>query len=363
MNRRFFKIIVAGTWLILAGAGCVQFGASDTAQLGPAGMYRSADKGDTWAPIVALPTEQGVKSIAGVNVFRVFSDPGDTNALYLASRNQGLFYTYNNGNSWSRADVLAGKYIYAMAIDPQNKCVVYVSDESHIYKTDDCSRSWKLIYSEERLNQRPVSLAVDYANSKLVYAALAGGDIIKSLDAGNSWSVTKRFGFAIQYLTADPFAANRIYVAATNQGLFRSDDTGEQWYDMSTNIASYSGALTFYRLITHPSKPNNLFWISKFGILRTEDGGATWSDLKLITAPGAVNIYAFAVNPQNDKEMYYTGTILNEKGIPLRSTLYKTVDGGKTWVTKKLPTNTIPVYLYVHKVDGKVIFLGFTATT
>ncbi|MDO8625985.1 MAG: hypothetical protein Q7K39_00805 [Candidatus Magasanikbacteria bacterium] len=361
MNR-FRLYFLGASLLVTLGAGCIQFGGSKTA-LGPSGMYRSSDKGETWAPIVSLPTAEGVKSMAGVNVFRVFTDPGDANAMYLASRNQGLFFTYNNGSSWSRSDVLAGKYIYAMAIDPQNKCVIYVSDEGHIYKTSDCTRSWRLIYTEERPSQRPVSLAIDYADSNLIYAALAGGDILKSVDGGTSWRVTKRFGFPVQYLTADPFAAKRIYVAAAQKGLFRSDNAGEEWYDMSGNIAGYSGALNFYRLILHPSKKANLFWISKYGILHSEDGGATWKDLQLITPPGGVNIYAFAVNPQNDKEMYYTGTILNEKGVPVRSTLYKTVDGGKTWVTKKLPTNTIPVYLYVHVKDGKVIFLGFTAST
>jgi photosystem II stability/assembly factor-like uncharacterized protein len=61
------------------------------------------------------------------------------------------------------------------------------------------------------------------------------------------------------------------------------------------------------------------------------------------------------VNPQNDNEIYYTATIGD------RSTFYKTLDGGKNWITKKLPSGQIPVYLRVHKKNASVLFLGFTS--
>jgi photosystem II stability/assembly factor-like uncharacterized protein len=218
-----------------------------------------------------------------------------------------------------------------------------------------------LVYTEERPSQRAVSLAVDFANSNMIFAALAGGDILRSGDAGKSWQTIKRFGFAVQYLTADPLTPKRLYIAAYGRGLMRSDDLGATWQDFSSSFANYSSSLDFYRLVLNPGKANSLFWISKYGIMRSDDGGQSWSEYKLITPPGSVNIYAFAVDGQNDKELYYVGTILDEKGQALRSTLYKTVDGGANWVTKKLPTNTIPVFLYVHPKDQRMIFLGFTS--
>ena len=143
MISKIIKIIFGDSALVLLGAGCVQFGGGGAQALGPAGMFRSSDAGETWVPIVALPTPQGVKSIAGVNVYKVFTDPSDPAALYLASRNQGLFFTYNGGSSWQRVDALGGKFIYALSVDPQNKCNIIVSDAAHIYKTTDCSRNWQ----------------------------------------------------------------------------------------------------------------------------------------------------------------------------------------------------------------------------
>ena len=76
--------------------------------------------------------------------------------------------------------------------------------------------------------------------------------------------------------------------------------------------------------------------------------------MKLITAPGGANIYGFAVNPQNDNEIYYTAT------IGTRSTFYKTADGGQNWVTKKLPSGQVPTVLRVHPSNPNMLYLGLT---
>jgi hypothetical protein len=57
--------------------------------------------------------------------------------------------------------------------------------------------------------------------------------------------------------------------------------------------------------------------------------------------------------------MYYTGTILGSKNEHIRSVFYKTEDGGKNWVTKKMPTDTIPAYLLVHPENNNLIFMSF----
>ena len=72
-----------------------------------------------------------------------------------------------------------------------------------------------------------------------------------------------------------------------------------------------------------------------------------------------MRIFAFAINPSNPAEMYYTGTVLNEDTMTGRSVFYRTKDGGANWETRKLPTNTIPAYAVFHPKEN-VLFLGFT---
>ncbi len=343
--------------LVLTGAGCIQFSGSAK---GPMGIFRSNDAVETWQQKNVLLTAQGVKSLATAKVYKIYTDPSDAKALYMGTRGQGLYYSYDSGETWSVSAAMAGKYIYGLTVDPRDKCTIYTSDGPHIFKTTDCQRNWELLFTEERPTQRFVALVSDISDSKIIYGAQAGGDVFRSKDGGQSWRIIKRFNFELRHLTADPQNPHRLYAASYNQGLYRSDDGGENWTNISGGLANFSDSLTFNRLVLNPAQKDSLFWISKYGILRSEDAGATWSDIQLLTPPGSVNIYSFALNQKNPLEMYYTGTILGEKNENVRSTLYKTVDGGKNWVTKKLPTNTIPVELLVHKENGKVIFLGFT---
>lgn len=358
MSKKILVLFSLIAGLTLTGAGCLQFGATAA---GPMGIFRSQDKGESWIAAMAYPTVKGVGSIAGVKVYRIFEDPSDNNAMYLGTRGQGLYYSYDNGDSWRTVPFFNGKFIYGLAVDPHNKCVIYVSDGPVIYKTVDCTRTWNIVYTEERPDQRIVSIAAGFEENSNIYAALLGGDILKSNDGGKSWRVVKRFGFFLQQIMTDPFNPRRVFVASYRNGLYRSDDNGENWTDVSKGLESFSESVNFYRLILNPGQKDSLFWISKYGILRSDDAGDTWNALQLITPPGSVNIYGFAINAKNQKEMYYTGTILGEKNAHVRSTFYKSVDNGKNWVTKKLPTNTIPMSIRIHPDKDSVLFMGFTS--
>lgn len=340
---------------ILTGAGCI----TTTTPNKPVGVYRSENKGDKWEQVAIFPTAQGVKSIANIKIYRIFEDPSDSNAFYLGTRSQGLYYTYNNGDSWQSVDAMAGRFIYALAVDSKDKCNLFASDGLHIYKSVDCSRSWELMFTEERGDQRFVSIGIDAVDSKIIYAAQLGGDVLVSRDSGLSWQVIKRFNFQLQDMVIDYKTPKRIYVASYRNGLYRSDDAGANWINMNNGLESFQDSKVFYRISINSVQKDSLYWICKYGILRSDDAGANWIDLKLLTPPGAVAVYGFAVSSKNQKEIYYTGTILGEKNEHVKSTFYKTSDGGLTWITKKLPTNTIPVMIKVNPIQDNVLLMGF----
>ncbi|PIT88208.1 MAG: hypothetical protein COU29_02970 [Candidatus Magasanikbacteria bacterium CG10_big_fil_rev_8_21_14_0_10_36_32] len=355
MIKKITFLCAISCFLLFTGASCI----TTTTQSQPVGVYRSENKGDKWEQVAILPTAQGLKSIANIKVYRIFEDPSDSNAFYLGTRGQGLFYTYNNGDSWQSVAAMSGKFIYSMAVDPKDKCNLYASDGLHIYKSVDCSRSWELMFTEERGDQRFVSIGIDAADSKVVYAAQLGGDILVSRDSGISWQVIKRFNFQLQDMAIDYKTPKRIYVASYRNGLYRSDDSGVTWLDMNKGLEPFQDSKVFYRVSLNSAQKDSLYWICKYGILRSDDSGATWTDLKLLTPPGAVAVYGFAVSPNNQQEIYYTGTILGEKNEHVKSTFYKTSDGGITWVTKKLPTTTIPVMIKVNPTTDNVLLMGF----
>ena len=139
-----------------------------------------------------------------------------------------------------------------------------------------------------------------------------------------------------------------------SNGLYVSANGGDNWSNNNAALKKFSGGISYRRHVLHPTLPNTIFWVSTYGILRSNDMGKSWSAYDLITPPGSANIYAFAINPQNENEIYYTAT------INTKSTFYKSMDGGNTWVTKKMPTGQSPTVLRVHPEQSSVLYMGFT---
>ncbi len=354
MGKKIYIFSFMVLAILLAGAGCVSF-SSQSASTGPSGIFSSADNGESWTTGMNLFTLEGIKSLSGANVYRLVEDPQDPEAMYLATRENGLFYTYNGGKIWQQAGApLSSGFIYGLAVHPQNKCIIYVTNGRQVFKTDDCSRHWTEIYRESRSDVIISSLDFNYFMPFTVYLAETNGDLLQSNDGGQSWGVLNRFGTRLVTVSPSHLQSGLLYVITRDQGLFRSDDNGATWVDLKNNLKNFSGALGYRRHLLHPAKPNTIYWVSTYGILVSSDRGDTWQQMNLITPPGSADIYGFAINPQNDKEIYYTATISE------RSTFYRSLDGGVNWITKKLPSGQRPVVLRVHPQKGNVLYLGFS---
>ncbi len=343
--------------VVVLGAGCDFFsGNKQNTSAGPVGMFVSSDQGSTWKPIVSYPTTQGVRSLSGVSVFRLVDDPAASNSFYWLSRESGLFFTTDEGASWQGARLpVANAFVYDIAVHPENKCVVYASLGSVVYKTDDCTRTWTEVYRESRTNTRIAALAIDPFAPDSVVMTADNGDILQSVDAGETWATMYRFKVPFSAVKPDPIQEGVWYGASRKKGLYRSDDGGITWEPLQANMKSFSGSADFRRLVIHPKKAGVLYWVSAYGILVSNDSGETWRPMKLVTPPGSAQIYGFAVNVNNDNEVYYTATI-NQ-----RSTFYRSADGGESWKTQKLPSGQVPTALRVHPAEGKgnLLYVGF----
>lgn len=355
MQKKILALTLFVSAILFTGAGCLSLTQGEDPQTtGPGGIFVSNDKGETWKPSALMPTVEGVKNLQAASVFSLVDDPSDSNTFYWASRGNGLFYTTDGAKSWQRAVApLNTGFVYAVAVHPKDHCTVFVSTGSNLYRSSDCLRSWSQMYREEKSDSIQ-SISVNPFSPLEVVVAKSSGDVLMSKDGGVSWQVLKRVGGASWVLVNyDPNTEGRIYLASQKKGLFRSDDNGATWKDLSKPLKRYTGALTFRNMHVYAPKKDVLYWNSQYGILRSENAGESWVPFGLITSPGSVKIYGFAVNPENEKELYYTAT------IGIRSTLYKSVDAGKNWIAKKLPSGQIPTKLRLEPKTNS-LFLGFT---
>lgn len=358
MKKLFLaKFLLLPVAVLLLGASCVSFSGSankSTATTG-GGFYLSTDNGESWKAIATMPTATGVKSLAGVSVYGLVEDPNDPKAMYWLTRDHGLIYSYDDGATWTQSVApLNTGFVYSIAINPRDNCTIFATNGRQILRTTDCNRTWKEVYREGVTSRSFKSLAINPLPPYELYALSGAGPMLKSLDNGNSWQLAHTFGAGVEKIVFDVNKKGLVFVATQSNGLLRSTDSGKTWENLDTKLKAFPGALQYRRLYIHPFKGGQLYWISKFGIMVSKNGGDDWDAINLITPPGGSPIYSFGVNPKNDNEIYYTST------VGTRSTFYKTTDGGKTWVTRKMPSAQTPSTMRVHPVNNSWIYLGFT---
>lgn len=347
--KHLFKLVPAVLAVVLMGQGCfIKFSGSGGASDG--GVWRTSDKGEHWVQKNAVLSVGGARNMNTVNVTSFSYEAADPLTVYVATDAAGMLFTTDGGESWTQPKDLASARINSIAVRRDNKCVVYAASGGVVVKSSDCTRTWSKIYEETRPNVAVNTVLLDYYNPANVFLATNKGDVIKSTDGGSSWAKTteKPFNSEIIRMVMDPNDSRVLYIGTKSDGLWKSVDSGANWSDLAKGLEKFDGAKDFYDLIPDRSKRDAFVLVSRYGLIRTENGGTDWKAIKLVTNPGQARIYAAAMNPANGNEMYYsTATVF-----------YKTSDGGNSWTTKRLPTSRIGNAVLVSAKDANVVYLG-----
>ncbi len=336
--------------LALMGQGCG--GSATKTATGPdGGVFRSKDKGVAWSQLKTLNVGPKQGSIANVGVATIAIDPQETKAVYVGTELNGIVYSLDGGESWEPATGLSTGRVPAITVDPKDKCTIYATRENQVFKTTNCSRDWTAVYFDPR-NLKFTALIVDWFNPKVLYAGTSEGDIVKSENAGATWRVVTRFAYnKINQLAFDPHDSRTIYVATSRDGLAKTTDAGDTWTPITKELKEFSGAANANSVTPDPSIANRVYTISKYGILQSNDGGTSWTAVKLPTPSGTVDIKAFAVNPKDSKELVYA----------TNSAVIWSSDEGQTWTPRKLPTArgaSMILYDPASTAAASTIFLG-----
>ncbi len=344
---KLFSLLFITTFIL---SGCSITLKSNTAGQRKGGFYLSSDSGKTWqqkALVSSVAAEK--KSLSSVNINVMVLDPQDSSALYLGTAHKGLYYSYDSGQSWNYVEKLKTGTINSVAVDPLAKCVIYVGSLNRLFKSTDCSRSWEQIYFDSKLGEEILFTAVDPKKSTVVYMGLRRGEILISSDSGASWSSFKQFNgaiFKILISSADP---NVMYVMVSGHGIYKTIDRGVNWIDLNPYVSSISKSPVVVDMFLHPNTANQIYALLKSGIVVSEDGGTTWSEIKTLTSK-TTNDYllSFAVNPNNPEELYYTTA----------TTFNRSVDGGENWFAQKLLASRAKVTLRVNFDQPKTVYMA-----
>lgn len=277
------------------------------------GLYRSTDGGESWQ--VALPGQR-VSAIAVAPVGK--GEP----ALFAGTEAEGVQRSTDGGETWTSAnDGLTESQVLALALSPdfERAGIGFVATPAGLFRTENRGKSWTAV--ELGVAQPAVQcLAVSpaFGADGLVLAGTEADGLLRSTDRGKTWQpVAELAGGGVLAVACSPSDPQTI-AAATGDGIAISRDGGVHWQLTGRELGP---ALS---LLFAPAGSGEalIAGLPNAGIVRSEDGGATWAPAN--DGLNASLLSAIAVSPAyaDDRTLFVAGL---EDGV-LTST-----DGGRSW--------------------------------
>lgn len=322
-------------------------------------IFRTADAGVTWRhAAVQLRPGANALSLANTAVTYLAVDPSDSEAMYAGTPDRGLFYSYNGGQDWAATLENLGS-IGPVAVDPLDRCTVYAAIGSALHKTVDCTRSWtRTVVAGGKATNNVSGVLADAATAGRVYVATALGEVHRSEDGGQTWTMLHRFGAAVQRLLQSPNDPAVLYAAVNGRGLWRSADAGATWVDVNPRdpyaanpekAKVVKGATAIRDLVPDYTVRDGMVVASDGGLWRTDDGGVTWSSSSLpVKLDRGVRLGQLAVDRTDSGHVYVT----------VGSRMAVTQTGGDAWGWVDLPSKR-PVVDLLWPTGTEFLFAAF----
>ena len=237
--------------------------------------------------------------------------------------------------------------------------------------------SWRNI-GPSLTSGRISDLAINPANPFEYYVATSAGGVWKTINSGISYTpiFDNEGSYSIGCVTMDPNNSNVIWVGTgenNNQrsvsygdGVYKSIDGGQSWTNMGLKTSEHIG-----RIIVNPDNSDIVYvaaigplWSKggERGLYKTEDGGKTW--LAVLSVDEHTGVNDIQMDPRNS-DIIYASTFQRRRhvftyvGGGPGSGLQKSTDGGKTWekINKGLPTTELGrIGLAISPANPEIIY-------
>jgi photosystem II stability/assembly factor-like uncharacterized protein len=329
---------------------------------------------------------------AGWELYHLKGSPADPNRLY-ASQTSGWFgqiiqRSDDGGKTWHQPGTPPGEPTTTPDGMPKGESNKFVYDDSpetgkplttHLFY-DGTQRPWEF--------KRVWHLEPSLTDPDTVYAGVEDAALFRSTDAGQSWHELAGLrghesgsawmpgagGMGLHTIVLDPTQPERIYIAISAAGVFRSDDGGKTWSPKNHGLTSQylpdpSAEVGFcvHRIAMHRSRPSTLFMQLHWHVCRSDDAGESWQKVSgnLPTDFGfPIDVHA------HEPETIYVVPIKNDsEHFPPDGKLrvYRSRVGGNEWeaLTKGLPqsdcyVNVLRDAMAVDSLDPCGIYFGTT---
>ena len=327
---------------------------------------------------------------AGWEIYHMKGSPVDPERIYV-SQTSGWF------GQLLQASTDGGKTWFQPGVKPDDATPQWPPVKSNRFTYDSSSDTGKPLTTHQWYDgtQKPWEfkrvwhLEPSLTDPNTVYAGVEDAAIFKSTDGGESWQEMAGLrghgtgpdwqpgagGMCLHSIILDPGNPERIYIAISAAGAFRTDDGGKTWKAINKGLYSkYIPNPTadvghcVHHIAMNPKRPGTLFMQKHWDVMRSDDAGDNWTKISgnLPTDFG----FVIDVNSNEPETVYVVPIKSDSEHFPLEGKLrvYRSRSGGNEWeeLAKGLPekdcyVNVLRDAMAVDKLDKCGVYFGTTS--
>jgi photosystem II stability/assembly factor-like uncharacterized protein len=332
----------------------------------------------------------------------------------LVGTHKGAFVLTSDGKrlDWKvDGPLFGGLEIYHLKGSPVDPHRIYASQASDwfgqvVHRSDDGGKTWQTVGNEFKYATEPGKhqwydgtphpwefkrvwhFEPSPKERDSVYAGVEDAALFHSSDGGATWQELPGLrghpsgekwapgagGMCLHTIVIDPGRPERMFVAISAAGVFRSDDGGKTWKTATRGLRSdfmpdptAEVGHCVHRIAMHPSQPNTLFMQKHWDVMRSDDGGESWHEV----SGNLPSDFGFVIDVHaHEPETIYVVPIKSDsEHYPPEGKLrvYRSRSGGNEWeaLTKGLPqkdsyVNVLRDAMAVDALDPCGVYFGTT---